>query len=223
MAHYCYNCKVHFQRDSEYCIECGMKLKIEKVNLLIDLSKKEVSVENETIEEVLVEDDLSEVVPIESESSDDISVESKIIDEPLAESEHELSEGVLIENKLPDNALIKSKSDDELLAKNNLSNIVLVTGILAGLFLFWSFIWWIIIRDGNPNLVEDLDILIVFCSPGLILGMVAIILGNKDLVRMRVVNFKKRNLNIDITGIILGAGSVGMTVSLIVVRWILFL
>ena len=144
-----------------------------------------------------------EKISLEDESSDKALVGSMAIDEISAESE------------LPDKGLVENK----------LSNIVLVTSVLAVLFLFWNFLWWIFIRNGNPGLVKDLNILILFCSPSLLLGIASIILGNKDLakIRIRVVRFNKKDLDIDITGIILGSASVGMIFSLILIRLIFFL
>ena len=155
----------------------------------------------------------------ESEASVEVLAGNEPTNKVLAESES--LEVSLPENELTEETLIESKSSEEVSAESRPSNIVLVLGILARLFLFWSFLWWTIIRDGNPNIIVDLDILIVFCSPGLILGIFAIVLGNKDLVKMKVGESSRGGLRRNIIGILLGAYSVGMTASLIIIRWII--
>lgn len=76
-------------------------------------------------------------------------------------------------------------------------------------------------RNGNPGLGTDLDVLIIFCSPSFVIGIVTIILGNRDLIRMRAAKSDKRGLGKSIAGIMLGTFAIGMISTLLLIRWIL--
>jgi len=110
------------------------------------------------------------------------------------------------------------KKAEKKQAETSIADIVLRLGLVSVLILCLSFIWWMFALEGNFYSFRDLNLLIIFCSPGLIFGMAAIVLGKISFVRMKAHQSEKISQGKSVNGIILGAVTSGMVLSLIFTR-----